>query len=974
MASIEKSSHLDTLLHLARSLALLNPSPWDKVKKLRSLCPTSGSEVLQLNQRALDALIALGVYFVESKLQHTKQILPYLLSVLRGLPMAEWKLGPPSTNSYKLPVSECFSFCLNTVLSDVAYMNPSLQEEIVRTQLEVFTVLGLLTEGSSKIPAEQLCMFSVPMLVGLVRALGRVTNDGVPLFCRLFPAPSATRHSLHSVRVTSTKKSFSKFRSVIPRALSHNIVGKMGTEGRQLLLGSVTSDKQVSRNSAADYYFNKVGSSFTSEETWDMRVIEHASHLHFTAAQLQKIIQLTKTQVNKDLLSKLDKASHSIHAVQSVKPNMHFPYKTFSDVISLVMVCLLRDILHNHRSVTSQLTTEVQTLVRRMYQDGQTTLQKKEPVSSQKTDRHAANRLTHTIHSNVACMQLLLWAVQDESEAESLCSRLTEKIKANHECKVLIAQQPLLLAVLQTLGRLAERFPILGASVVTSLRDFLVDPSPILNKLHRYMSTEQTAKGGSLSITVSTEDNKTYSQVTTDQPKSKLVITFENLRDGAIENICRALKALLSADKECVQAFLVSLCNILYCCRALKVQLRDDKECVQAFLVSLSNILYCCRALKVLLSADKECVQAFLVSLCNILYCCRALKVLLSADKECVQAFLVSLCNILYCCRALKVLLSADKECVQAFLVSLCNILYCCRALKVQLRDDKECVQAFLVSLCNILYCCRALKVQLRDDKECVQAFLVSLSNLLYCCRALKVLLSADKECVQAFLVSLCNILYCCRALKVQLRDDKECVQAFLVSLSNLLYCCRALKVLLSADKECVQAFLVSLSNILYCCRALKALLSADKECVQAFLVSLSNILYCCRVLKVQLRDDKECVQAFLVSLSNILYCCRALKAHLGDDRECVQAFLASLSNRLYTAEMGDRESTLTSVNTIMTVGHIAVTLKDTDKTLESVLQIFHQRFCSPPSTLDILIIDQLACMIIAGCVSSSSV
>lgn len=72
--------------------------------------------------------------------------------------------------------------------------------------------------------------------------------------------------------------------------------------------------------------------------------------------------------------------------------------------------------------VTSQLTTEVQTLVRRMYQDGQTTLQKKEPVSSQKTDRHAANRLTHTIHSNVACMQLLLWAVQDESGSFQLLS------------------------------------------------------------------------------------------------------------------------------------------------------------------------------------------------------------------------------------------------------------------------------------------------------------------------------------------------------------------------------------------------------------------------------------------------------------------------------------------------------------------------------------------------------------------------
>ena len=33
-------------------------------------------------------------------LQHTKQILPYLLSVLRGLPTAEWALGPHRTNGY----------------------------------------------------------------------------------------------------------------------------------------------------------------------------------------------------------------------------------------------------------------------------------------------------------------------------------------------------------------------------------------------------------------------------------------------------------------------------------------------------------------------------------------------------------------------------------------------------------------------------------------------------------------------------------------------------------------------------------------------------------------------------------------------------------------------------------------------------------------------------------------------------------
>ena len=96
----------------------------------------------------------------------------------------------------------------------------------------------------------------------------------------------------------------------------------------------------------------------------------------------------------------------------------------------------------------------------------------------------------------------------------------------------------------------------------------------------------------------------------------------------------------------------------------------------------------------------------------------------------------------------------------------------------------------------------------------------------------------------------------------------------------------------------------------------------------------------------------------------------RILKAGLSVDKDVIKAFLASLANNLYIAQMDDRESLLVTVNTIMTLGHVAIAFKSQYRVVEDVLQIFQQRFNKPASNLDILIIDQLGCMLIAGCVS----
>ncbi len=59
----------------------------------------------------------------------------------------------------------------------------------------------------------------------------------------------------------------------------------------------------------------------------------------------------------------------------------------------------------------------------------------------------------------------------------------------------------------------------------------------------------------------------------------------------------------------------------------------------------------------------------------------------------------------------------------------------------------------------------------------------------------------------------------------------------------------------------------------------------------------------------------------------------------------------------------------MVSHNTILTLGHMSIALKDVQHTQQSILARFQQRLGDPPSPLDILIINQIGCMLISSLV-----
>lgn len=281
-----------------------------------------------------------------------------------------------------------------------------------------------------------LCKDTVPILLGLARAIGRYAVKEPPLLCRLYPLPEkpiVKSTSSEQAMLNDRSKFYPNFRPIIPRSMS----GSLNIEAIEAKKGSNTPSASPRKQEPAPgrklfsyysvpydatrYFFTKFGSSFNQFP--NMRSFELDSDLlsqikrdkiQFPINHLQQIFALSKKLLTKEVLEYLDEKAEDIFALLQ---NKTFGYKSFSETINLVIVTLLREILQNQTDLPTPFTKDVQEFVKRLFLNGQTELNNKQHEEQNKGEQEGniVNKYKINVMANAACVDLLVWAIRDET-------------------------------------------------------------------------------------------------------------------------------------------------------------------------------------------------------------------------------------------------------------------------------------------------------------------------------------------------------------------------------------------------------------------------------------------------------------------------------------------------------------------------------------------------------------------------------
>ena len=92
------------------------PPQEKKLSRLCPTCPASLSDAFILDQCGSDGILTLGLFELHSNLQYKEKIMPYLLDVLKSLPLAKWIEAREPALQSDSPLAGEFAFSFVTLM------------------------------------------------------------------------------------------------------------------------------------------------------------------------------------------------------------------------------------------------------------------------------------------------------------------------------------------------------------------------------------------------------------------------------------------------------------------------------------------------------------------------------------------------------------------------------------------------------------------------------------------------------------------------------------------------------------------------------------------------------------------------------------------------------------------------------------------------------------------------------------------
>ncbi|KFD55632.1 hypothetical protein M514_03380 [Trichuris suis] len=519
---------------LAYSLSRIPNVSSNKLDELLARCPNANEMQCTVSTDNLDALVALGIFCIDSNLKRGEQLVPYLISLLRQMPDTKF-IEKRSSAKQRYLMEERYAFYLNSILCEIAIFHPDWKPKaspILEAQMAVvdtlysactsfsgqsFVSLETKSRRTSASATIQIIR-SLFLLLGFFRCFGRgCLTDQVGLIRRMFP------------RTSAHEPMESKDGAVPSEAIIPYII----------LTKNSQPDFRVKREKVQE---STHGQSESAIELFNEPYLS-ADFVYLGIEEFKSIFNQLYNLLNQPCLATLDEYWVESGYSKNLLRN------SVSEVTLLIMLSFLKDCAL--AIMDTDAADELMRLTLHSFSHLQIAFSYHNQDLKSKKPRNdkAKDSKTMAVAAGV-CIELLV-AIADEQESDNSCYRLTERISSWHGHRLSSNQLILILVCIDALGNLAERFPSLSpAAVVPTLSNFLMEPSPVLQRLFESSKLEEA-------------DRKT-SKTVPSASKTSGKKNFEMVRRAVINNLCRGLRSGLKADPECVNACLASISTRLY--------------------------------------------------------------------------------------------------------------------------------------------------------------------------------------------------------------------------------------------------------------------------------------------------------------------------------------------------------------------------------------------------------------------------